>query len=125
MGRWTTLWHVGLTFLALAIIPSLLAGAIKEPGMLSPAGILLLFSPGLIGAVLALIPRWREGDAVAGALAAAGIMVITSLPLVPEGAWRLATLAAITLAGLWFAGIAVAGTCIALLVKARIFRRPS
>ncbi|KKW47150.1 MAG: hypothetical protein A2128_01105 [Candidatus Liptonbacteria bacterium GWC1_60_9] len=114
--NWTTVWHVGLIFVLLFTIPSLLAAA-GTPGEVSVAGILLLFMPLLIGAAVTFVPRWKQGDTNAGALGAGGMMTLEAL----SHAQAQGMLVSFALASAWFIGTAMAGTWLVL----RFIRRPS
>ncbi len=118
--NWTTVWHVGLVFILLFTIPSLFAAA-GTPGEVSVAGILLLFMPLLIGAAVALIPRWKQGDTNAGALGAGGMITLEALSHAQAQGMLANVFTGYALASAWFIGTAMAGTWLLL----RFIRRPS
>ena len=118
--NWTTVWHVGLVFVLLFTVPSLFASA-GTPGEVSAAGILLLFMPLLIGAAVALVPRWKQEDTNAGALAAGGMITLSALAHAQEQGMLANVFVLFALASVWFIGTAVAGTWLIL----RFIRRPS
>lgn len=121
--NWTLLWRVGLTCVLLIVIPTLIATA-TVPGDADVAGVLLLFAPALIGAALALIPRWRWQDTLSGALAAGGLMTIEAF-LRAEAAGTLANVfLPLFFASLYFIVTAALGSWLMLRAIARI-RRPS